>query len=110
MLGTSYAESVNAAANIFVGQTEAPLVIRPYIKGLSRSGLFAVMVGGLSTVAGSVLVGYSLLGAPLEYLIAASFMAAPGALLMAKILMPEDDPDAIAREAALFATSSHGAS
>jgi CNT family concentrative nucleoside transporter len=89
LLGTHRAESVNAAANIFVGQTEAPLVIRPYIKGLSRSGLFAVMVGGLSTVAGSVLVGYSLLGAPLEYLIAASFMAAPGALLMAKIILPE---------------------
>ncbi|MGB3593670.1 MAG: nucleoside transporter C-terminal domain-containing protein [Ornithinimicrobium sp.] len=89
LLGTGRAESVNAAANIFVGQTEAPLVIRPYIKGLTRSGLFAVMVGGLSTVAGSVLVGYSLLGAPLEYLIAASFMAAPGALLMAKIILPE---------------------
>ena len=57
LLGTSHAESVNAAANIFVGQTEAPLVIRPYLKGLTRSGLFAVMVGGLSTVAGSVLVG-----------------------------------------------------
>ncbi|WP_394216553.1 NupC/NupG family nucleoside CNT transporter [Brachybacterium vulturis] len=105
-LGTSYGESVNAAANIFVGQTEAPLVIRPYVKGLSRSGLFAVMVGGLSTVAGSVLVGYSLLGAPLEYLIAASFMAAPGALLMAKILVPENDPDAVAREAALVAADS----
>ena len=98
-LGTRRAESVNAAANIFVGQTEAPLVIRPYLKGLTRSGLFAVMVGGLSTVAGSVLVGYSLLGAPLEYLIAASFMAAPGALLMAKMVLPErledrtaDDP------------------
>jgi CNT family concentrative nucleoside transporter len=107
LLGTSYAESVNTAANIFVGQTEAPLVIRPYISSLSRSGLFAVMVGGLSTVAGSVLVGYSLLGAPLEYLIAASFMAAPGALLMAKILMPEDDPEAVAREAELVAASSH---
>ncbi|WP_114853440.1 NupC/NupG family nucleoside CNT transporter [Brachybacterium sp. YJGR34] len=106
VLGTSYAESVNTAANIFVGQTEAPLVIRPYIKRLSRSGLFAVMVGGLSTVAGSVLVGYSLLGAPLEYLIAASFMAAPGALLMAKILLPEDDPEAVAREAALVEASS----
>ena len=106
VLGTSHAESVNAAANIFVGQTEAPLVIRPYINGLSRSGLFAVMVGGLSTVAGSVLVGYSLLGAPLEYLIAASFMAAPGALLMAKILMPEDDPEAVAREAELVRASS----
>lgn len=93
LLGTRRAESVNAAANIFVGQTEAPLVIRPYIPGLTRSGMFAVMVGGLSTVAGSVLVGYSLLGAPLEYLIAASFMAAPGALLMAKILEPETVPD-----------------
>ncbi|WP_245642933.1 NupC/NupG family nucleoside CNT transporter [Piscicoccus intestinalis] len=90
MLGTERAESVNAAANIFVGQTEAPLVIRPYLKTLTRSGLFAVMVGGLSTVAGSVLVGYSLLGANLDYLIAASFMAAPGALLMAKLIVPED--------------------
>jgi concentrative nucleoside transporter, CNT family len=98
LLGTQHAESVNAAANIFVGQTEAPLVIRPYVAGLSRSGLFAVMVGGLSTVAGSVLVGYSLLGAPLEYLIAASFMAAPGALLMAKILLPEEDEEAVAEE------------
>ena len=102
-LGTRKAESVNAAGNIFVGQTEAPLVIRPYLKGLTRSGLFAVMVGGLSTVAGSVLVGYALLGAPLEYLIAASFMAAPGALLMAKMILPErledldaDDPDLVA--------------
>jgi concentrative nucleoside transporter, CNT family len=98
VLGTEHAESVNAAANIFVGQTEAPLVIRPYVGGLSRSGLFAVMVGGLSTVAGSVLVGYSLLGAPLEYLIAASFMAAPGALLMAKILVPEVDEETVASE------------
>ena len=93
LLGTEKAESTNAAANIFVGQTEAPLVIRPYVAGLSRSGLFAVMVGGLSTVAGSVLVGYSLLGARLDYLIAASFMAAPGALLMAKIILPEHRVD-----------------
>ena len=100
LLGTEKAESTNAAANIFVGQSEAPLVIRPYVAGLSRSGLFAVMVGGLSTVAGSVLVGYSLLGARLDYLIAASFMAAPGALLMAKIILPEervvDGDDAVA--------------
>lgn len=88
LLGTSRAESMNAAANIFVGQTEAPLVIRPYIAGMTKSELFAVMVGGLSTVAGSVLVGYNLMGADLEYLIAACFMAAPGALLMAKILVP----------------------
>ncbi|MCF6523135.1 NupC/NupG family nucleoside CNT transporter [Streptomyces sp. JJ36] len=89
VLGTSHAESMNAAANMFVGQTEAPLFIRPYLARLTRSELFAVMVGGLATVAGTVLVGYSLLGAPLEYLIAASFMAAPGGLLMAKIIMPE---------------------
>lgn len=90
-LGTSQAESMNATANIFVGQTEAPLVIRPYIQGMTRSELFAVMVGGLSTVAGSVLVGYSLLGGRLEYLIAASFMAAPAALLMAKMILPETE-------------------
>ena len=95
LLGTSRAESMNAAANIFVGQTEAPLVIRPYIAGMTKSELFAVMVGGLSTVAGSVLVGYAGLGANLEYLIAASFMAAPGALLMAKILMPAGSFDEI---------------
>lgn len=88
LLGTTTPESMNAAANIFVGQTEAPLVIRPYVAKMTRSELFAVMCGGLATVAGSVLVGYSLLGAPLEYLIAASFMAAPAALLMAKLLVP----------------------
>lgn len=99
-LGTSEAESMNATANIFVGQTEAPLVIRPYIDRMTNSELFAVMVGGLSTVAGSVLVGYSLLGARLEYLIAASFMAAPAALLMAKIVMPEtEEPETVGKAA-----------
>src|SRR5690606_32124449 len=88
VLGTTGPESMNAAANIFVGQTEAPLVIRPYIKDMTPSEIFAVMAGGLTTVAGSVLVGYSLLGANLEYLIAASFMAAPAGLLMARMLVP----------------------
>lgn len=74
VLGTGRVESTNTAANIFLGQTEAPLVIRPYLATLTPSALFAVMVGGLSTVAGSVLVGYSLLGADLDHLIAASFM------------------------------------
>ena len=97
VLGTRHEESVNAAANIFLGQTEAPLVIKPYLSRISRSGLFAVMVGGLSTVAGSVLVGYALLGAKLDYLIAASFMAAPGALLMAKIILPEGAEPATAK-------------
>lgn len=91
VLGTSQAESVNAAANIFVGQTEAPLVIRPFLAKMTKSELFAVMTGGLASVSGSVLVGYSLLGVPLEYLIAASFMAAPAGLIMAKLLIPETE-------------------
>jgi CNT family concentrative nucleoside transporter len=91
LLGTSNAESMSAAANIFVGQTEAPLVIRPYIEKMTQSELFAVMTGGLASVAGSVLIGYSLLGVPLEYLLAASFMAAPAGLIMAKIIVPETE-------------------
>ena len=91
LLGTSKAESVSAAANIFVGQTEAPLVIRPFIANMTKSELFAVMTGGLASVAGSVLAGYALLGVPLEYLIAASFMAAPAGLIMAKIFIPETE-------------------
>ncbi len=98
LLGTTRAESLNATANIFVGQTEAPLVIRPYLAGMTRSEFFAVMAGGLSTVAGTVLVGYSLLGARLEYLIAASFMAAPAGLLMAKIIVPETEQPASDQE------------
>jgi len=91
LLGTSHSESMAAAANIFVGQTEAPLVVRPYIAGMTRSELFAVMVGGLSSIAGSVMAGYAALGIEVKYLLAASVMAAPGGLMMAKIVMPETD-------------------
>ncbi|MCS0543530.1 NupC/NupG family nucleoside CNT transporter, partial [Aeromonas veronii] len=91
LLGTSMTESMSAAAKIFVGQTEAPLVIRPYLAKMTNSELFAVMTGGLASVAGSVLVGYALLGVPLEYLLAASFMAAPAGLILAKIIMPETE-------------------
>lgn len=90
LLGTSPAESMSATANVFVSQTEAPLVIKPYLAGMSRSETFAVMVGGMATVAGSVLAGYVALGVEMRYLLAASFMAAPGGLLMAKLLVPED--------------------
>lgn len=89
VLGTSRAESMSAAANIFVGQTEAPLVVRPYIPRMTRSELFAVMVGGLASVAGSVLAGYAAMGVEMKYLLAASFMAAPGGLLYAKLMVPE---------------------
>ncbi|CAM3574532.1 NupC/NupG family nucleoside CNT transporter [Vibrio aquimaris] len=91
VLGTSRSESMSAAANIFVGQTEAPLVVRPFIPKMTQSELFAVMCGGLASVAGGVLAGYASMGVPIEYLVAASFMAAPGGLLFAKIIMPETD-------------------
>ena len=91
LLGTSRTESLSATANIFVGQTEAPLVVRPYIATMTTSELFAVMCGGLASVAGSVLAGYAQMGVPMEYLIAASFMAAPGGLLFAKLMIPETE-------------------
>ncbi len=100
-LGTSQTESLSATANIFVGQTEAPLVIRPYINKMTQSELFAVMTGGLASIAGAVLAGYASMGVELKYLIAASFMAAPGGLLMAKIIKPETEvPDDSAEDVA----------
>ena len=90
IIGTGSIESMNAAANIFVGQTEAPLVVKPYLKSLTDAQFFAVMVSGLASIAGTVLAGYVLMGAELKYLLAAAFMAAPGGLLMAKIIMPDD--------------------
>lgn len=89
LLKISRPEAMSATANIFVSLTEAPMVVRPYINKMSQSQLFAVMVGGTASVAGSVLVGYASFGIELKYLVAASFMAAPGGLLMAKIMVPE---------------------
>lgn len=89
VLTTSKVESTAAAANLFVGLTEAPLTIKPYIQAMTKSEFFSLMTVGLATVAGSVLAGYAALGISLDYLVAASFMSAPGALLMAKIIEPE---------------------
>ncbi|MFA1821506.1 NupC/NupG family nucleoside CNT transporter [Virgibacillus oceani] len=91
LLKTSKAESISAAANIFVGQTEAPLVVKPYIGRMTNSEIFTVMTGGLATVSGANLAGFYALGIPLDYLLAASFMAAPAGLLMAKIIVPETE-------------------
>ncbi|APT90304.1 transporter [Corynebacterium sphenisci DSM 44792] len=91
ILGTSKVESVWASTVIFLGQSEAPLVIKPYLPRLTKSELFACMTGGFASVAGSTLIGYSLLGAPLEYLLAASVMNAPGSLIMAKAFWPETE-------------------
>jgi CNT family concentrative nucleoside transporter len=98
IIGTKAVESVNAAANIFIGQTEAPLVVRPYLKTLTEPQLFAVMVSGVASVAGTVLLAYAQMGAELKYLLAASFMAAPGGLLMAKIIMPDDEMESAAED------------
>ena len=92
LLQTSHAESVSAVSNIFVGHTDAPLVVRPYLAKMTNSELFAVMTGGCATIAGAVMMGYAQMGVDLKYLITASFMAAPGGLLMAKIMMPETEP------------------
>lgn len=92
LLGTGRAESLSATANIFVGMVEAPLVVKPYLKQMSDSQFFAVMTCGLASVAGGTLVGYASLGVDLSYLIAAAFMSAPAGLLMAKLLVPEQEP------------------
>ena len=89
VIGAAQVESFCAAANIFVGMVESPLIVRPYLKSLTHSQLFAIMAVGLSSVAGAIMVGYASLGIDLHYLITASFMAAPGGLFMAKLLVPE---------------------
>ncbi|RBM43759.1 NupC/NupG family nucleoside CNT transporter [Vibrio tarriae] len=91
LLGTGRAESLSATANIFVGMIEAPLVVKPYLHKMTDSQFFAVMSGGLASVAGGTLVGYASLGVELNYLIAAAFMSAPAGLLMAKIMLPETE-------------------
>ena len=89
VIGASKVESLCAAANIFVGQSESPLVIRPYLAGLTPAQLFTVMTSGMAGVAGTILAAYASMGISIEYLLAASFMAAPGGILMAKIVMPD---------------------
>lgn len=90
-LGTSGAESLSAAANVFVGQTEAPLVIRPYVGTMTQSELMAVMVGGFATIAGGVFAAYVQFGIDASHLITASVISAPAALLIAKVIVPETE-------------------
>ena len=92
--GISKVESLCAASNIFVGQSEAPLVIRPYLAGLSESQLFTVMTVGMAGVAGTILAAYAAMGVRIDYLVAAAFMSAPGGILMAKLIMPDPPRDA----------------
>jgi CNT family concentrative nucleoside transporter len=91
-MGTSGSESLAAAANIFMGQTEAPLLIKPYLPGMTRSEIMAMMVSGMATLAGGVLAAYVGFGLSAGHLLTASVMNAPAALLIAKILLPETEP------------------
>ena len=90
-IGTSGAETLSCSANIFVGQTEAPLLIKPFLDGMTKSELLTIMVGGFATIAGGVLAGYIAMGVPAGHLVAASVMSAPAALVIGKIIFPEKE-------------------
>ena len=94
--GISKVESLCAAANIFVGQSESPLVLRPYLAALKPEQLFCVMTVGMAGVAGTILAAYASMGIRIDYLLAAAFMSAPGGILMAKIMMPDVPPVVVA--------------
>ena len=89
LTGISRVESLSAASNIFVGQSESPLVIRPYLAALTPSQLFCLMTVGMAGVAGTILAAYASMGIRIDFLVAAAFMSAPGGILMAKIIMPD---------------------
>ncbi len=91
LMGTSGSESLAAAANIFMGQTEAPLVIKPYLATMTRSELLALMIGGMASIAGGVLAAYVAFGISAGHLLTASVMSAPASLMLAKILLPETE-------------------
>ena len=95
LTGISKVESLSAAANIFVGQSESPLVIRPYLAALRPSQLFCLMSVGMAGVAGTILAAYASMGIRIDYLVAAAFMSAPGGILMAKIIMPDPKDEAL---------------
>lgn len=109
-MGTSGSESLSCAANVFVGQTEAPLIVKPYISTMTMSEINAVMVGGFGTIAGGVMAGIIGMGVNPSYVITASLMAAPASLMIAKIIYPETEESLTAKEvrASLDIHSSNG--
>lgn len=100
-LGTSGAETLAASANVFVGHTEAPLVVRPYLAAMTRSELCAMMVGGFATVTGGLLGVYAGMGIDISHLLTASVISAPAALLIAKVMVPETEPEQANRQTML---------
>ena len=107
LMRVSGAESLAVAANVFIGQTEAPILIAPYIPTMTRSEILTMMTGGMAHVSGAVLLAYVAMGIPAEYLITASVMAAPGAIMMAKILLPETDTPVTMGEVKLKVEKTH---
>ena len=107
-IGTSGAETLSCTANIFVGQTEAPLLIKPFLAGMTQSELLTIMVGGFATIAGGVLAGYIAMGVPAGHLVAASVMSAPAALVIGKIIFPEKEHSETAGDAKLPEIESGG--
>jgi CNT family concentrative nucleoside transporter len=95
LIGVSKIESFSAVTTIFLGQSEMPVALRPFVAHLRGPELFAIMSSGMAAVAGSTLAGYASLGVPVEYLLAASFMAIPGGLLFAKLICPSTEPSAV---------------
>lgn len=91
LLHTSGAETLCAIANSFLGQTESPLLVRHYLKDMTRSEIMLVMISGMGTISGSILVVYASIGVPIKFLLSASFMAVPATILIAKILYPETE-------------------
>jgi CNT family concentrative nucleoside transporter len=91
LMGTSGAETLSAAANVFMGQTEAPLIVKPYVPGMTRSEMLAMMVGGLATISGGVMAVYIALGADPVAILTTSVMAAPCGLYLSKLLLPETE-------------------
>lgn len=108
LLGTSGAESLSASSNVFVGQTEAPLVVKPYIEKMTRSELMSLMTGGMATIAGSVMAAYVGMGINAGHLLAASVLSAPAALVIAKILVPEKERPETLGEVSLNLPKVHG--
>jgi len=106
-LGTSGAETLSAAANVFVGHTEAPLVVRPYLSKMTRSELCAMMTGGFATVTGGLLGVYAGMGIDISHLLTASVISAPAALLIAKVMVPETEPEKVSAEMKLSSSSEH---
>jgi CNT family concentrative nucleoside transporter len=106
-LGTSGAETLAAAANVFVGHTEAPLVVKPYLATMTRSELCAMMTGGFATVTGGLLGVYAGMGINISHLLTASVISAPAALLIAKVMEPETEPEKVSAEMQISPPTDH---